>query len=241
MGNDLGKCIYVGAAFEPNEFAFLQDFLRPGMTFVDIGANEGAYTVFAAQRVGASGRVLAVEPSERELTRLRENIALNRLANVVVVAAAAGDAEGTADLAVAEADHAGQNTIGRRVANPQIRTDSIERVPVRMLDALLEEHEIDDPDFVKIDAEGSEPLVLAGARGTLSSTRPILQLELEPTALRAQGSTIDAVLHELRALDYRLWIFDGSTGLLREASTAEGGNAIFAPDGWRPPPPHGAR
>lgn len=98
LGNDLSWCIFVGGAFEPNEFFFLSTVLEPDMTFVDVGENEGAYTVFAARRVGAGGRVVAVEPSTRELKRLAGNLEVNRLQNVTLVRAATGDRQGVGPL-----------------------------------------------------------------------------------------------------------------------------------------------
>src|SRR5215471_8833234 len=96
LGNDMSKLIFVDGLFEPNEFVLLASFLEPGMTFVDVGANDGAYTVFAARRAGTRGRVVAIEPSSREFERLTANVELNELRNVTTVRAAAEEATGTA-------------------------------------------------------------------------------------------------------------------------------------------------
>jgi hypothetical protein len=45
LGNDLSRCLYAGGAYEPNEFMFLSQALQPGMTFIDVGANDGLYTL----------------------------------------------------------------------------------------------------------------------------------------------------------------------------------------------------
>src|SRR5262249_11964538 len=82
LGNDVSWCVLVGGAYEPNELAFLAATLDQGMTVVDIGANEGLFTLVAAACVGPGGRVLAVEPSSREFEWLQANIALNELHNV---------------------------------------------------------------------------------------------------------------------------------------------------------------
>ena len=79
LGNDNSLCLYVAGSFEPNEFAFLDGVLRPGMTFIDVGANEGCFSLHAARRVGRGGRVVAVEPSSRERRQLERNVARNRL------------------------------------------------------------------------------------------------------------------------------------------------------------------
>ena len=85
LGNDNSLCLYVCGSFEPNEFAFLDRALTPGMTFVDVGANDGYYTLFAARKVGPGGRVIAIEPSSRERAHLRRNLERNSIANVSVV------------------------------------------------------------------------------------------------------------------------------------------------------------
>ena len=84
------------------------------MVFVDVGANDGYYTLFAARRVGPSGRVVAAEPSSRERAHLQRNLGRNGLDNVSVVPAAIGAAAGLADLHLAHGVHAGHNTLGRR-------------------------------------------------------------------------------------------------------------------------------
>jgi FkbM family methyltransferase len=90
--------MFVGGSFEPNEFAWLDTILRPGMTFVDVGANDGLYALFAAQRVGPQGKVLAIEPSQREFMRLDRNLRLNRLTNVRAFRLAASSQYGEATL-----------------------------------------------------------------------------------------------------------------------------------------------
>jgi hypothetical protein len=59
LGNDLSRCVYVGGSFEPNELLFWKTVLEPGTVFLDGGANEGLYTLFAAHAVGEQGLVLA--------------------------------------------------------------------------------------------------------------------------------------------------------------------------------------
>jgi FkbM family methyltransferase len=236
LGNDMSKLIFVDGLFEPNEFAFLGTFLRPGMTFVDVGANDGAYTVFAARRVGAQGRAIAIEPSSREFERLTSNLELNRLDNTTAVQAAAGDVSGQTSLAIASYGHEGQNTLGSVVANPKVETVSVEKVDMRRLDDILAAAEVDKVDFVKIDVEGSEARVLVGARETLARHRPLLQLELETEWLTRQNSSPEEVFRLLDAAGYAAWIFDQATGTLRELEAGEpvNGNVIAGMKDWRP-------
>ncbi|MCG8592434.1 MAG: hypothetical protein MJE66_24345, partial [Proteobacteria bacterium] len=55
LGTDLSRCLFVTGSYEPNEFALLSEILEVGGNFVDVGANEGLYTLFASRRVGKSG------------------------------------------------------------------------------------------------------------------------------------------------------------------------------------------
>src|SRR5436305_11165915 len=81
------------------------------MTFIDGGANEGVYTLFAAARVGSNGAVWAFEPSRRELARLNANIDVNRF-SVRVLPIALADFSGEGRLTIAGYEHEGQNTLG---------------------------------------------------------------------------------------------------------------------------------
>jgi FkbM family methyltransferase len=236
LGNDMSKLIFVDGSFEPNEFVFLSAFLKPGMAFVDVGANDGAYTIFAARRVGSVGRVVAVEPSSREFERLTANVELNQLRNVTTVHAAAGEVSGRASLAIAEYGHEGQNTVGTKVVNPKVRTARLEEVETQRLDDILAAAGMEKVDFVKIDVEGSEPRVLAGAQETLARHRPVLQLELEPDWLARQNSSPDEVFRLLDAADNAAWIFDQETGTLRELRPDDelNGNVIAGSKDWRP-------
>jgi FkbM family methyltransferase len=212
LGNDHSLCLYVSGTFEPNEFHFLGQILKPGMTVLDVGANEGLYTLFSASRVGPAGRVVAFEPSSRERRKLQHNVTRNRLANVTVVPSAVGSSEGTAALQIASGVHSGHNTLGALVYDDAPAV-GVEHVPVERLDAVIDRLGVARVDVIKIDVEGAEMHVLEGARGTLASQRPILMVEANDDALRAQGASTAALFAFLRnELDYAILIFSPVTG-----------------------------
>jgi FkbM family methyltransferase len=212
LGNDNSLCLYVCGSFEPNEFAFLDKVLKPGMVFVDVGANDGYYTLFAAQQIGRTGRVLAVEPSTRERTNLERNIARNGLGNVTVVPVALGAACGTAGLRLAQGAHSGHNTLGR-FANDGVHAESVEQVTVRALDDVVAEQKLDRIDIIKIDVEGAEANVIAGGKSVLRAMRPLILLEISDKALRGQGSDAQALIATVRdELDYEIGVFSHQTG-----------------------------
>lgn len=210
--NELGQQMFVSGCYEPNEFALLDRVLRPGMTALDAGANEGTYTVFLAARVGPKGRVLAVEPSPRELARLRANLALNDAVHVTVVAAALAERQGEAALKLADARHAGQNTLGGFIY-PEVTESGHLIVPATTIDMLAETQRLDRLDVIKLDVEGAELAALAGAAHVLEAYRPLLLLEASDAALRWQGGSLEALLDRLGEAGYLLYRFDTETGL----------------------------
>ena len=134
LGNDVSWSVFVGGMYEPNELAFFAATLQPGMTVLDVGANEGLFTLVAASRVDTGGRVLAVEPSLREFDWLRANIALNQFENVEPVRIALYDHDGAAQLTRAGFGHEGMNAIGDRIANPGVAPAGSETVELEKLD-----------------------------------------------------------------------------------------------------------
>jgi FkbM family methyltransferase len=211
LGNDNSLCLYVAGTFEPNEFAFLGSVVKEGMTFVDVGANEGLYTVFGARRVGASGRVLAVEPSSRERAVLKRNIERNRLSNVTVVPHALAAESGFANLQVAPKLHGGHNTLGG-FAHEGIAAIGAEQVAVETFDALAQRLSIERVDVMKIDVEGAEVKVLRGARRMLTRWRPTLLIEANEAALRGQGTSTADLVALLRSFGYDIRVFSYRTG-----------------------------
>ena len=222
LGNDVSLCLYVGGSFEPNEFVFLSGVLEPGMVFVDGGANDGLYSLFAARRVGRAGRVLAVEPSSREYGRLLANVRLNRLENVTAMQVALGASPGRATLAIADEGHEGQNTVGPRVSNPKVATIAHEDVELQTLDELVASRRLERLDVVKLDVEGSEVRAIEGARQAVERFRPLIVLEADDQRLESQGSTKGELLDALGQLGYRLNVFDGMLGTATPTANARG-------------------
>ena len=212
LGNDQSRCLFVCGSFEPNEFAFLQKALTRDAVFIDIGANEGFYTVFAAHLVGPRGRVIAVEPSPREYARLESNVAINRLSNVSLVRCGLGARRRKALLHIADPEHNGQNTLGEFGHAGVTAVDHVE-IDLIDLDSLAQEQVLRKVDVIKMDVEGAELEVIKGGLKTLERYQPTLLFELFEGALRQQGTSAEAVLAQLAELGYSFYAFSDSTGL----------------------------
>jgi hypothetical protein len=99
-------------------------------------------------------------------------------------------------------------------------------VPIEPLDAVIARLALAQVDFVKIDVEGGEARVIAGAATVLKSMRPILLLEINDDALRAQGDCADSLIRTLRGdLRYEILVFSPATGLLE---SQRNGDALSA-------------
>jgi FkbM family methyltransferase len=178
---------------------FVKSFLRPGMTFVDAGANVGYFTLLAAS-LGA--RVVAYEPTPAVAERLRENVTLNAFNNVTIVNAAVADKCGSLTFygtASSESpdDPEANNLFGGGDYSIEVAAVS--------LDDNLADHGVQKVDLLKIDVEGAEPMVLDGAEKLLRHpAAPTILIEVNPVSLRSANYAPDAVLSRLQSHGYHL-------------------------------------
>jgi FkbM family methyltransferase len=231
LGNDLSKQLFISGRYEPNEFALLDRILKPGMVFVDAGANEGLYTLFAAAAAGNSGKVLAFEPSPRDYGRLRTNCELNDFPAVRLFRMALSDSNGMADFGIATAEHAGQNLLGE--SRPEIEIVHQERVQTMRLDDVPEIAALERLDILKIDVEGEEYRLLRGAEQSIRKHRPVILFECSTSHLKARGSSPEQVWELLGKWEYDVYGFDPNTGGPVPVREQDNGlNLIAAPSGF---------
>lgn len=190
-----GLLLFTPHLVDRAELAFVEDRLGPGDTFLDLGAYLGLYALVAARVVGPAGRVIAVEPEPESFARLRINVARNG-AGVTCVRAAVSDETGTATLVVDRTGNRGSSTLLRRPSrSPGDR--SLLEVPTIAIDALLQEHGIDQVDVAKLDLEGLEHQVLARWFDALPAPawpRALVVEHLPERVGRAGGDSLD-LLH----------------------------------------------
>jgi FkbM family methyltransferase len=153
-------------AKEPETVAFLERYAKAGERLYDVGANVGAYSLIAAH-LGAE--VVAFEPAARNYVQLVRNTKLNRMPRIMPIAAALSDHNGTGWLAL-DADLSGASA---HMASP-LDGHYDERVVQWRLDDLVRMLGLSAPTFLKVDVDGGEVAVLAGAKLTLEGVRGAL-------------------------------------------------------------------
>ena len=178
---------------EARYVALLRPWVVPGTIVVDVGANAGFFTRYFAEWTGPEGRVLAIEPEQRNVERLSAMIRAHRLDRVVDVVHAAA------------AEQAGQVALTVDPFHPAGHYLSPDGVPTRAvtIDDLVRQHPQGRVSLIKIDVQGAELRVLQGAAWTLQSSRPALLVELDDKALRSQGASVAAVVEFLASFGYR--------------------------------------
>jgi FkbM family methyltransferase len=186
----IGQSLDRYGEFSEGEVELFRQVVQPGWCILDIGANMGAHTVFLAQATGPRGCVRAFEPQRVLFQILCANIALNTLDNVYTYHAAAGREEAT--ITVPRLDYAVVQNFGSLSLGNWSEGD---RVPMITVDSL----HLPACHLMKIDVEGMEAEVLAGAAQTIRQFRPVLYVEND----RQEKSA--ALICQLLALEYRLY------------------------------------
>ena len=171
--NDLyiGRSFDLYGEFSEGEVELFRHLVRPGQTVLDVGANIGAHTVPLAKLVGRAGRVLAFEPQRTVFYVLCGNVAQNNLNQVYCHHAAVGERAGT--IAVPELDADADFNFGGLALSSAPAATASATVPVLRIDDL----NLTSCDFIKVDVEGMEREVLAGASETIRRFRPVLYVE----------------------------------------------------------------
>lgn len=192
----IGRALQVYGEWAWNELALMQRLVQPDAVVLDVGANIGAHTLTLADAVGPEGRVWAFEPQRLVFQMLCANVALNSRTNVHTVHAAVGATPGLLPLpehdprrptnfgGVSFADVA---SLPQPVAGAQVRRITLDGLGLERCD------------LIKIDVEGMEVDVLAGARALVAACQPLLFIENNDDA--RSRALIEAVL----GLNYRAW------------------------------------
>jgi FkbM family methyltransferase len=176
---------------ERRELEIVREHLRPGMTFFDVGANIGIFSMTAARIVGPSGQVVAFEADPEIAERLREHARGNSFEWVNVEQKAAWRESGKVMFERVDASVSPDRGVGHVVDTTNAHVMTLDAIA---LDDCLSQYRA--PDFIKCDVEGAEGEVFQGARGLLAKQRPRALCEIHNEKSRR------LVLNEFSRFDY---------------------------------------
>jgi FkbM family methyltransferase len=202
--SDIFKRILRNREYEPMVTRALLNYVRPDADFVDVGANIGFHSVLVAQQL-TSGRVYCCEPTSRARLRLERNLQLNSVSNkvkVLPVALASKPGEMSINTVVGKEEYSSLGSLYHPSTSEEIQIKEV--VEVTTIDILAKNHDM-KLGIIKIDVEGFENQVLAGAENTLKNQRPVIVMELSDFMLKKNGSSADTVITFLESFKYRVF------------------------------------
>jgi FkbM family methyltransferase len=202
--------IWLLGGFELQTAAAYARFVTAGSVVLDIGANIGAHTLPFARAVGPAGKVVAFEPTSYAYGKLLSNIERNpdlapRIETRQVLLSASDDADSSPMI------YSSWPLDERQGAHPAHKGQLMPTLGARArsLDTEVEDARLSRIDFIKLDVDGHEHTVLAGARWTLQRFSPVIGLELCPYVFSDSPGAFASMLQELDSHGYRLRDFGG--------------------------------
>ncbi|UQI47886.1 FkbM family methyltransferase [Streptomyces sp. HU2014] len=190
------RYIYMFGTWEPHMTRWLGGRLRPGDTFVDVGANIGYFSLVASRLVGRAGGVVAVEASPLFHKSVLAQARFNGCENVRAVNAAVSDTREALTFTLASSRNMGANSI----VPYDGPAESTFEMQARPLPELLTDAEIAGARVIKIDVEGAEGSVVRGMVPMLDQLRPDAEITVEvtPERMARLGDSADELLATMR-------------------------------------------
>jgi FkbM family methyltransferase len=200
--------IFLLGSFEPWTARILRKLITPGMVVLDIGANIGAHTLIIAQHVGPTGRVLAFEPTNFAIEKLRVNLSLNP------------EITGRVQIFQYFLTSMSSDRLPKQIYSswPLMRDPDHQSHPAHLgvemstsratplaLDDVLARENVAKIGLVKLDVDGFEFDVLDGAKTMMQRDLPIFVMELAPYAIEERGPTFEQFIEFFRSLNYHFY------------------------------------
>lgn len=179
---------------ERGEVKFLESIVEEGMNVIDIGANVGITTVTVARKIGRRGKLYSFEPTPEYFNILKENISSNGLENVKVYELAVTDQVGRAPFSQKELSSGIVFEEGAKKF--EVSTTTIDR--------FLIGEKIERIDLINMDCEGSELLVLKGAKETLRKNKVKIFCEIHHDFLKQLGQSVQELVQYLQGLEFQV-------------------------------------
>lgn len=201
------------------EMDYLRKYLEPDMCFIDIGANQGEFSLFAAKYL-KQGFVYSFEPQNDMYKMLEKNIELNSFENIKLHNFGLGEKEEILKLYTSGDTvlHAGWHEGLFTTFPTSYRNKFVQDVSIKRMDNVFSMDSITRVDMIKIDVEGAELFVLKGAKSFIKKFKPKLILEVNEDTFRQAGYSTKDLINFLDSFDYSYYSFK-SRGVLRKLNS----------------------
>jgi FkbM family methyltransferase len=199
--SNFGSQLKLKGIYESDLKFTLDKLLKKGDTFIDLGANEGYFSIIAGKLVGNKGRVIAIEPQTRLQNIIHKNIELNKLSNIEIIKMVISDKKGKEIFNLSPDTNTGSSGVLKK----QSYKVSQEIIDSTTLKELISQLKIKKIDLLKIDVEGSEYEVILGSK-TLFESHIIknIALELHPEFLKKRNLNINEITDFLYKIGYKI-------------------------------------
>lgn len=196
----MGSAIYWRGAHDWAPIFVLEKHIQPGDCIIDIGANQGEYTLWAARKAGKKGKVVSFEPMDQLFDTLLDNISLNPSFSDRILPIKKGLSDKASQLCLygKPGDNEGVNTMFPTSSH----TELIQEIALDTLDRELEKLQMPRVSLIKLDVEGAELQVLKGSKKTILEFKPKWIIEINEEACQAGGYTSQDILEFLKGFGY---------------------------------------
>jgi FkbM family methyltransferase len=222
----MGGSIYWSGYHHINESIYLNKILTSNMVFVDLGANQGEFTLIASKYI-KSGKIISFEPVSTNFKRLKKNIELNQIKNIELNQFGLSDKNIT--LPIYTNPNIAEGGINEGLSTLFIdgnKNQFEENVELKIFDELYFQT-LERLDFIKIDIEGSELFALKGMEKSIEKFKPILLIEINNECFKSAGYDANDVLDFLNEFNYKTFkLFRGKL-IKHEGEFSRWGNYVF--------------
>lgn len=223
----MGGSIYWSGFHHVNEMLFLKSYLKPDMVFIDIGANQGEFSLFAASKL-TKGKVISFEPVTKQYQYLVNNIELNSYHNIELNKFGLSNEETILPIFTSKNTelHGGVHEGLSTLYKSNERNDFEENVEIKIFDKEFGE-KLTRMDFIKIDIEGAELFALKGMKLHLEKFKPVILIEMSDETFNSAGYSIKDVTDFLHSFEYNSYKIYRGKLIKHDGVFSEWGNYIF--------------
>jgi FkbM family methyltransferase len=187
---------FLGRFYDLPTQLLLSAALRPGDTFIDVGANEGMISLLASHIVGSGGKVISFEPNPKPRAVFQAAIERNKISNIILQNVGLGADDGVFQLTVPKIN-TGEGSFGKPNYPPDL-VNVVDCAVFRADDVLYDI----SPRLIKIDVEGFEYQVVKGMVRTIERSHPAIVMEIVSSHLKAAGTSVQELASFMMSKGY---------------------------------------